>query len=424
MAGESADKVRILIVDDFAETRENIRKLLQFEGDFEVVGAARSGEEALTLARETQPDVVLMDINMPDMDGITATQALLEDVPFAQIIILSVQNEADYMRRAMLAGARDFISKPPSSDELIAAIRQLSERARDQRARLKAAAPAQTAAPAGGMGFGGPGRPGGRAIAVYSAKGGVGTTMLATNLAIGLNSADTPAVLVDASLQFGDVSVFLNLQVKNSLADLASRADELDQDVVEEVLLVHESGLRVLAAPQRPEMADEVRAEQVRKVLQYLKKSFVYVIIDTSSTMDDVTLAVLDVADLLVAVATPEIPAIKDARLLFDLLGVLDFPLANVVFVLNKMDRRAGITAEAVAENLKHAVDGEIPIDAVVTAAINRGVPLLMGDKSRPPAKNILDLMGAIKQRLVAQATMGEEDNAREPERTRLFGRG
>lgn len=423
MAGESVEKVRILIVDDFAETRENIRKLLQFEGDFEVVGAARSGEEALTLARETQPDVVLMDINMPDMDGITATQALLEDVPFAQIIILSVQNEADYMRRAMLAGARDFISKPPSSDELIAAIRQLSERAREQRARLKAA-PAHAAASTAGMGFGGPGRPAGKAIAVYSAKGGVGTTMLATNLAIGLNSTDTPTVLVDTSLQFGDVSVFLNLQVKNSLADLASRADELDSDVVEEVLLVHESGLRVLAAPQRPEMADEVRAEQVRKVLQYLKRQFVYVIVDTSSTMDDTTLAVLDVIDLMVAVATPEIPAIKDARLLFDLLGLFDFPLANVVFVLNKMDRRAGITAEAVAENLKHAVDGEIPFDALVTTSINRGVPLIMGDKSRPPAKNILDLMGTIKQRLVAHASQGDDELVREPERPRLFGRG
>jgi pilus assembly protein CpaE len=218
--------------------------------------------------------------------------------------------------------------------------------------------------------------------------------------------------------------VFLNLQVKNSLADLASRADELDSDVVEEVLLVHESGLRVLAAPQRPEMADEVRADQVRKVLQYLKRQFVYVIVDTSSTMDDTTLAVLDVVDLMVAVATPEIPAIKDARLLFDLLSVLDFPLANVVFVLNKMDRRAGITAEAVAENLKHAVDGEIPIDALVTTSINRGVPLIMGDKSRPPAKNILDLMGTIKQRLVAHASEGDDELVREPERQRLFGRG
>ncbi len=417
----AGEKIRILIVDDIAETRENIRKLLQFESDMEVVGGARTGGEAIDLARETQPDVVLMDINMPDMDGISATKALLDDVPFAQIVILSVNNEPDYMRRAMLAGARDFIAKPPSPDELISTIRLVSERAREQKKKLAAPAP-QAAAPASGMGFAGPARPAGKAIAVYSSKGGVGVTTLATNLAVGLHTAETPAVLVDTCLQFGDVSVFLNLQVKNSIADLAARAEELDNDVVDEVTMAHECGLRVLAAPQRPEMADEVQADQVRKVLLHLKRMFAYVVIDTSSTIDDTTLAVLDVADLLVAVATPDIPAIKDARLLFDLLNVLEFPAPHVLFVLNKMDKRTGITSEAVAENLKHAVDGEIPAaEQTVTASVNRGVPLLLGDKSRPPARNILDLMGAIKHKLVSQAK--EEEEVKETERPRAFGR-
>jgi pilus assembly protein CpaE len=419
MADNAETKIRILIVDDIAETRENIRKLLQFEADFEVVGAARTGDEAIQVAVETQPDVVLMDINMPDMDGISATKAILEDVQHAQIVILSVQSDADYMRRAMLAGARDFIAKPPSGDELVATIRRVADIARVERGRrTPVAARAPTGAEAGGHRV----RPEGRAIAVYSAKGGVGVTTLATNLAIALNTSETPAVLVDTSLQFGDVSVFLNLQVKNSIADMAARADELDADVVEEVLMVHECGLRVLASPQRPEIADEVKPDQVRKVLQYLKRTFAYVVIDTSSNMDDTTLAVLDATDLLVAVATPDIPAIKDARLLFDLLSALEFPRNNIFFVLNKMDRRSGITAEAVAENLKHAVDGEIPYDdKTVTTSINRGVPLMLSDKSKPPGKNILDLLGAVKQRLVAQPKDELEED--KPERVKAFGR-
>src|SRR3972149_3637529 len=116
------EKIRVLIVDDVAETRENIRKLLQFDANVEVVGASRNGAEGVEMAIEAQPDVVLMDINMPDMDGISATEAIRKKVPFTQIVILSVQGDSNYMRRAMLAGARDFLTKPIDIDELTAAI--------------------------------------------------------------------------------------------------------------------------------------------------------------------------------------------------------------------------------------------------------------------------------------------------------------
>jgi pilus assembly protein CpaE len=122
MTERQEERIRLLIVDDHAGTIDNIRKLLQFETDIVVVGSARSGEEALQQAIREKPHVALMDINMPDMDGITVTRKIKDDVRFTQIIILSVQSEPDYMRRAMQAGARDYLTKPPSSDELITAI--------------------------------------------------------------------------------------------------------------------------------------------------------------------------------------------------------------------------------------------------------------------------------------------------------------
>lgn len=417
MTDRQEDKIRLLIVDDIAETRENIRKLLQFEQDIVVVGSARTGQEAIQQAIETQPDVVLMDIHMPDMDGIKATELLLKEVPYSQIVILSVQSEADYMRKAMLAGARYFLAKPPSGDELISTIRFLSERAKEQRKILTAPA-AEVSIQKGGAAS----KLMGKLLAVYSPKGGVGCTTLATNLAIGLNSDETPTVLVDGNLQFGDVSVFLNLQVKNSIVDLAERSDELDEDIVGEVLMRHDSGLYVLAAPPRPEMADEVQASQVRLVLSFLRQHFAYVVVDNSSTMDDVTLAVLDLADLLLAIATTDIPSIKDARLLFDLLSVLEFPKEDILFILNKTDRRSGITAEAVSENLKQAVEGEIPLDdRTVATSVNRGEPLLLGDNSRPIAKNLLDLLATVKQRLMAEEKF--EESVNEKERSKVFGR-
>ena len=133
------DKVRVLIVDDVADTRENVRRLLQFEADIEVVGAARTGQEAIQLTGELDPDVVLMDINMPDMDGIAATEAIRQKSPLSQVVILSVQGDQNYMRRAMLAGARDFLTKPPMGDDLISAVRRSGEMSRAERSKAKPA---------------------------------------------------------------------------------------------------------------------------------------------------------------------------------------------------------------------------------------------------------------------------------------------
>jgi pilus assembly protein CpaE len=420
MAEEPLDIIRVLIVDDIAEFRENIRKLLQFEKDIEVVGAARTGQEGLEIARSTMPHVVVMDINMPDMDGIQVTRELLKDVEFAQIVIVSVQNEPHYMREAMRAGASDFIPKPPSTDELIKSVRDNGRGAIDKEKRLKDRT--FVGGPGGQTGPLTP--PMGKLIAVYSAKGGVGCTTLATNLAIGLHSERTPAVLVDGHLQFGDVSVFLNMQVKLSMVDLASRVDELDREFIDEILMNHPSGLKVLPAPPKPEMADEVHADQIRPVLMWLRDNFAYVVVDTSSNMDDVTLAILDAADMIVSVAVPEIPSIKDSRLFFDLTSILGIPRDRIFFVLNKLDRRSGITSSAVGENLKKAVDAEIPADErAVTTSINKGMPLLMTDKTKPPAKNVLEFVALVKERLLQSPQEEEAEDEAAPERPRLFAR-
>src|SRR5687767_652690 len=141
-----AEQIRVLIVDDIPETREHLTKLLGFEPDIDVVGAAASGIEALEMASRLQPDVVLMDINMPGMDGIATTEQLSANVPTTSIVMMSVQGEADYLRRSMLAGAREFLVKPFSSDELTASIRQVHTREREKASRLAVAAPAESAA--------------------------------------------------------------------------------------------------------------------------------------------------------------------------------------------------------------------------------------------------------------------------------------
>ncbi len=407
----SGEKIRVLIVDDVADTRENVRKLLQFEADVEVVGAARSGKEGIQLSQELNPDVVLMDINMPDIDGITATETIRQRSPQIQVVILSVQGDQNYMRRAMLAGARDFLTKPPMGDELISAIRRAGEMAHIERSKSSQAR-AAPAAPGGRMSSS-PGIVGlvqGKVITVYSPKGGTGCTTLAVNLAIALHNEDTRVVLVDANLQFGDVAMFFNEQGKNTILDIAPRVDELDPDIVEEVMIKHEpSGIHILAAPPRPEQAEKVSAEQFTKVLNYLRQLYAYVVIDTSPMLTDVVLAAVDISDAIVLITTQDIPAVKNARLFLDLLQTMGVDREHIIFVMNRFDKRIAITPERIGENLKQEVKAVIPLDErVVIPAVNRGVPFMLDNKAQPVARGIFGLAEAVRAQLAAL----EEDEA------------
>jgi pilus assembly protein CpaE len=394
------DKIRVLVVDDIAETRENVRKLLQFEADIEVIGTARSGKEAVQLADELRPDVILMDINMPDMDGITATGLIRQRNPVAQIVFLSVQGDPNYMRRAMQAGAHDFLTKPPMADELISAVRRAGQMAQVERSRtaqVVASVSAATTQPSLGGGF-----VNGRVIMVYSPKGGTGVTTLATNLAITLHNDETRAVLVDGNLQFGDVAVFLNEQGKNTILDLAARADELDTDIIDGVLLKHAaSGIRVLASPPKPEQADHVTADQFSKLVKYLRQAYAYVIVDTAHILNDITLAALDLSDVVVLVCTQDIPAIKNVRLFLDLLATIGIQRDRLCLVMNKYDKRISITPEKVSENLKQPVVGVIPLEeAVVIPSVNRGVPFMVDNKTKTVARSVFALAEAIRTQL------------------------
>ena len=116
--------IRVLLVDDQAVVRRALRARFHLEPDLEVVGEARTGAEALSLARELTPDVVLMDIQMPEMDGIQATAALRSVVPQSVVVILSISDDAQARGRAQAAGAVAFVEKRGATEALLSAIRQ------------------------------------------------------------------------------------------------------------------------------------------------------------------------------------------------------------------------------------------------------------------------------------------------------------
>jgi pilus assembly protein CpaE len=320
----------------------------------------------------------------------------------------------------MLAGARDFLTKPPSVEELTAAIRRQGALAREERAKAATSFTVQT--PGGGqVTTAAPSLMYGKIIVVYSPKGGTGCTTTATNLAMSLHNDETPVILVDGNLQFGDVGVFLNQQSKFSIVDLAPRADELDPEIVDGVLIKHNaSGVKVLPAPARPEYAENVSGEQFGKVLKFLCRMFSYVVVDTSSSLTDITLAAIDSSDVLVLITTQDIPSLKNARLFLDLTDMLGIDRRRLLFTMNRFDKRLGITPERISENFKQDIVAVIPLDdRVVVPSVNRGLPLMLGDKSRPIARSFLSLTESIRQRITE---VGVRTDAPASPRTKVSG--
>ena len=420
-----SDKIRVLIVDDLPETRENVRKLLQFESDLEVIAQAGTGEQAVEMAAEHEPDIVLMDINMPGLDGIAASRAIVQNVPSAQIVIMSVQSEADYLRRAMLAGARDFLMKPFSGDELVSAVRRVHQ----MRPATPQAPPARqrTAAAPGVIQEAGDQITEGRIITVYSPKGGSGCTTIATNLAVALAEQRYRTLLVDGSLQFGDVAVMLDMKPTTTIADLVDRIADLDSDLVSSVAMAHQSGLRVLVAPPRPEMADLVDESNIKTLLNHLRQEFEYIVVDTSSSLNDVALAMLDVSDRIFLITQQSMPALKNASRFFDLANTLNYDREKVALIVNRSSSRLGIKVEDVAKALKRPVVATIPEDEiVVTRAIDQGQPLVSGrNRNRPISNALQELAEFAVTEFESKATpeaRTEQESSESPLWKRIFG--
>ncbi|HDN79454.1 MAG TPA: CobQ/CobB/MinD/ParA nucleotide binding domain-containing protein [Chloroflexi bacterium] len=393
---ERGEKIRILIVDDIRQTRENLQKLLSLEPDMEVVGAAKTGEEGIELARQHRPDIVLMDINLPGIDGITATEMISREVPETQVIMISVQGEADYMRRSMLAGAREFLIKPFSSDELLSAIRRVYELGKARRvtpvvperpaAKVKEAVPEEK----------------GKIVLVFSPKGGAGTSVIAANLAVALQEVlGLRVALVDFSLQFGGQDVILNLQPRRNVADLVSDNLEVDEEMLAGAMLPHPSGIKVLLAPPRPEMADLITPELAKKILSVAEEAFDCVIIDGGSYVNDLILTIMDMSNLILLITTPELTAIKGVKQFFQIMDALNYEPEKVFLILNKDDRRSGITAKDIQASLKHPIEVVIPNEeGRILFSVNQGVPVLLSRRNSPFSESILEMARKLQERL------------------------
>jgi pilus assembly protein CpaE len=394
--------IRVLIVDDSLETRTNVIKLLSFEDEIEIVGEAENGADALEKTLKLHPDIVLMDVNMPVMDGLKATEKISLISPKTAVIIVSVQNDSDYLRKAMMAGAKDFLVKPVSTDQLVATIHDVYQLEVKRRSRIETSFLEDHFV----------NKP--RALALISAKGGIGKTTIAVNLATILAQQGRKTLLLDFDLQYGDTALLLSAKSSGkNLYDLIQEAREIDSDVLMNYVEKLESGLFLLRAPLKPEHGEAVAPKHIHQILTISKELFEWIIVDTAPQLNDNFFAIIDHCDEHMMVSTPNLAVTKNNKHLLDLLQSLSYSLDDWTFLLNRDHSKTGLRQRDVEEILGRNMDFAIGNDfSFVDRAANEGIPFVLKNPSHRLSKQLRHAAGRL---------MGEDSRRQAKSRKRFL---
>jgi pilus assembly protein CpaE len=364
--------IRVFVVDDSGIVRRSLSQLIDAQDDMEVVDTASTGHEAVRRAAELQPDVILMDIHMPDLDGIQATWLVSNKVPNGSVIMVTSEDRIDFIQRAMAAGAQGYVLKPfGDGAQLLQTVRDARARMQARQLQLGAAVPSTPA--------GAPPKFGER-IVVFGTKGGVGKTAIAVGLALALRQQTQGSVLLfDADFVFGDANIHLDLATERSIIDLLPHIETLDSRLLDQVTVEHSSGLHLLAAPPRPEQADVITESQVRALLSMMGNAYDYVVTDTHAAYDERMLAVLDLADAYVVVFTPELGALRSTRHFIEVAHKLGYSPDRMHFVLNRANQQSRIRFDDIAAAIGTRQILHVPTAGhEVSDSVSDGRPLVL----------------------------------------------
>lgn len=371
--------VRVLVIDDDRLIRKVVHKALSDLG-YEVV-ETEDGLEALKRIKSIRPDAVIVDKMMPGIDGFEVTRRLRREPELAHIPILVLTGESDLQEKlaAFEAGADDYLCKPFAAAELAARLTVLLRRAKALEAAQSQKLQKSDQA---------------RVIAVHSLRGGIGSSTLATNLAIGLNGLwQTPTLLIDMVANAGQQALMLNMSLKRTWADMGMiPPEELDLNTLSAITRQHDSGLHVIASPKMPSDAEEVTSAHFDVAFKILKNRYEYIVLDLPHEFGSLSLEALEAADVVLLVISPEIASVRAASIALETYKQLNYPEEKIRVVLNWTFERDGLSHEAIETALHAPIHLVIPYaDRRFINAINRGVPLLHEHPEDPIAALLED---------------------------------
>jgi pilus assembly protein CpaE len=386
------EQLRVLIVEDSVLTASVLREMVDTQPDLTAVDVAMTGQDGIRRASELYPDVVLMDIHLPDIDGLNATWEIATKSPDSAIIMVTSEDRSEYMQQAMLAGAQGYVVKPVRDPEQLAnTIRTVHERAVHRRALYTKSGAVSTSRGAAPLQLG-------RRVAVFSPKGGQGKTTIAVNLAIALRVlTEKRVMLMDTDLAFGDSNLMLDIPFERSIIDLLPSIDHIDSDLLDQVVSTHATGVQVLMRPERPELADIITLDHLGQVLTMLPRLYDYIVIDCETSYDDKALAVLDRADSILVVLTLDLGAMHNAKNFLQLADRLGYARRKIDFVLNRTNARVALNPadieQALGPGRYFRVDSQ---PQTIATGCNLGKPAVLSQPRSQFTREILNIANHI----------------------------
>jgi pilus assembly protein CpaE len=360
-----ADTVSVVVALDAGVERADVAAVLADTEGIEAVRVVEGFEVAWEVLAEQPTDAVLVVCYSDSEMALWFIREVGRRYPERPVVVLSGASTNGFVRHAFDAGAEDLVMPTRGlPDETQVVGDQLRFALEKAVARRRGTATATTTALAS-------------LVCVLGPKGGIGKTLTSANLAVSLARAKRRVVIVDLDLQFGDVGLALGLSPQRTIFDLVKSGGSIDADKIEGYLTRHESGVRVLMAPVRPDQASAVTVEFLRDIYGLLRASNDFVIVDTPPGFSPEVIASIDTSTDVCVVGTLDSLSLKNTKLGLETLELMGYDRERIRLVLNRADTKVGVTHEDVLAVIGRPPDVLVPSHRDIARSINEGSPIV-----------------------------------------------
>jgi pilus assembly protein CpaE len=374
--------VRVVAVGKAGPTQQQIVAALStstITDEFDLVDVIEPSDQLVAEVRSQSPDIAVVDHQVGAESFLDVIDEIADHLPSVAIIAIIPANDTVIAQQVMLAGARAFLIHPFTQVNLLSVLR----RVRDLESRREVVSSQR-------MGRGSDQFETLNTLVVYGPRGGSGTTTIATNLAISLyEQTNKRILLVGGKLFFGHLGVMLNIRSNNTIADLIPYAAQMDRELVNDVITRHASGIYVLVDPFDLQVAQGIRPQELYNVIQGLQRMFDAIIIDVGSALTENAVTIMDMADLIVVVTTPDLASIQDTTRFTQISRSLSYPADKLYYVLNRTDVPGGVKTRDVTPVVQNELFTIPDGGPNVLRSINRGIPLILKYPRNPASKAI-----------------------------------